>query len=119
MSQDVKIAWNGDAAIRAARTGAVRGLQAGTQLILDEAVRIVPLDEATLQDSGRAGVDESTLEGFVTFDTPYAVVQHERMDFIHPNGRQAKYLESPWRANAGRVQQIIGAAIRQSLGGGR
>lgn len=115
MSQSVDITWNGVQAARKVRVGAVRGLQLSTQLLLAEAVKIVPLYEGTLQDSGKATVDEVSLEGHVTFDSPYAVVQHERMDFIHPNGRQAKYLENPWRANAAKFAAIIAEQIRREL----
>jgi len=115
-SQDVEITWNGDAATKRARAGAVQGLQLGTQLILAESVKIVPLDEATLQDSGKAEVDEANLTGTVSFDTPYAVVQHEDLTLNHPNGREAKYLEKPWLENRNKVQQIIGNTIKNSLG---
>lgn len=117
MSVDVEVEWKGKAANAAARRGAIRGLQLATELLLAEAVKIVPLDEATLQDSGKATVDEEKLEGKVTFDTPYAVVQHERLDFHHPNGRKAKYLETPWRENAETFGQLIAYQIKRALGG--
>lgn len=116
MSQYVDITWNGDRAVKAAHRGAVEGLQICTEFLLGEAVKIVPLDEATLQDSGKAAVDEAELEGKVTFDTPYAVVQHERLDFVHPNGRQAKYLEKPWRENSARFAQLIADRIKRAIG---
>jgi hypothetical protein len=116
MSQDVEITWNGPQASAAMKRGAIEGLKAATQLLLGEAIKIVPLDEATLQDSGKATVDEENLEGIVSFDTPYAVIQHERLDFVHLNGREAKYLEKPWRANAETFAQIIAERIRRALG---
>lgn len=116
MSQDVEITWNGDALTRRAKAGALRGLKLSAEYLLSESTKLVPLDEGTLQDSGKATVDEATMTGNVTYDTPYAVVQHEAMDFVHPNGRQAKYLEEPWMANAGRFLVIIGEQIRRELG---
>lgn len=115
MSQDVEITWNGPAAVKAAHGGAVRGLQAAADFVLGEAVKIVPLDEGTLQDSGKATVDEATQTAIVSFDTPYAVVQHEDLTLHHANGRQAKYLETPWRENDAKIQEIIGMHIRQAL----
>ena len=51
----------------------------------------------------RSGVasppDPGTLKAAVSFDTPYAVVQHENLTFHHPGGRQAKYLETPLNAS--------------------
>lgn len=116
MSQDVEITWNGPAAVKAARGGAVRGLRAAVDFILGEAIKIVPLDEGTLQDSGKATVDEAELVGIVSFDTKYAVKQHEDLTLHHANGRQAKYLEQPWRENDAKIQEIIGTHVRQALG---
>src|SRR5215213_10742467 len=42
-----------------------------------------------------AMVGTGELEGAVTVDQPYALVQHERTDYAHPGGGQAKYLETP------------------------
>lgn len=113
---DVEIKWNGAAAKKASRAGGIRGLQLSTELLLGEAVKIVPLEEGTLQHSGKAAVDEESLTGIVSFGTPYAVVQHERLDFRHANGRQAKYLEKPWRENAAKFAQIIAYQIKKALG---
>jgi hypothetical protein len=117
VSVDVEIEWKGKAASAAAKRGAIRGLQLATELLLGEAVKIVPLDEATLQDSGKATVDEEKLEGKVTFDTPYAVIQHENLTLHHPNGRKAKYLETPWRANSSKFAELIAFQIKRALGG--
>jgi hypothetical protein len=117
VSVDVEIEWRGKAASEAAKRGAIRGLQLATELLLGEAVKIVPLDEATLQDSGKAAVDEEKLEGKVTFDTPYAVIQHEDLTLHHPNGRKAKYLETPWRENAEKFAELIAFQIKRALGG--
>ncbi len=44
-------------------------------------------------------VGEGTLEGSVVVDQVYARAQHERMDYKHPNGGQAKYLSGPLLEN--------------------
>jgi hypothetical protein len=117
VSVDVEVEWKGKAASAAAKRGAIRGLQMATELLLAEAVKIVPLDEAALQDSGKTSVDEEKLEGKVTFDTPYAVVQHEDLTLHHPNGRKAKYLETPWRENSSKFAELIAFQIKRALGG--
>jgi len=38
--------------------------------------------------------------GIVGFNMPYALVQHERLDFHHPKGGKAKYLEANLKAQA-------------------
>ncbi len=36
-----------------------------------------------------------------------AIVQHERLDFNHPRGGQAKYLEGPFNENVGRYIENV------------
>jgi hypothetical protein len=116
MTQTAGLKWNGEVAVKRARAGAVRGLKLAAELLLSESNKLVPLDEGTLMHSGRATVDTESLEGMVSYDTPYAVVQHEALDFIHPNGRQAKYLEDAWMGWSPEFVHIIGEQIRRALG---
>ena len=44
--------------------------------------------------------------GTVSYDTPYAVIQHESMGFNHQRGRKAKYLEDPCN-DAGVQQEML------------
>jgi hypothetical protein len=112
MAQDVELIWHGEEAIRAVRQAAAEGLTLGAELILGEAVAIVPLDESPLQDSGKVTpATPSDLRAVVSFDTPYAVIQHEDLTLHHPNGRQAKYLERPFRENIDRVMALVAATI--------
>ena len=53
----------------------------------------VPRDTGALAESCEVVV--SGREGSVGYGTEYAVIQHERTDFAHPNGGNAKYLENP------------------------
>ncbi len=115
MPQDVEITWNGVKATAAVRAAAVRGLRMSAEFLLGEAVKLVPLDEGTLQHSGRATVDAEAMEGIVSFDTPYAVIQHEDETLFHANGRQAKYLEEPWMYNGLKFMDIIAEQIRRVL----
>lgn len=94
------------------------------ETILDASRDLVPVDTGALRDSGR--VSQDGLEATISYgaedgagrdgqDTAaYAVPQHERMDFTHPNG-QAKFLEVPLHANAERAAEIIAAELRRAL----
>lgn len=115
MAQSFHLSFNGAPAERAIREAAARGLLLAADHVLGEANAVVPLDEGPLQHSGTASVDESTLTAAVSYDTPYAVRQHEELDYRHAPGRQAKYLEQPLNANRGPVQRIIAAQIRRGL----
>ncbi|ARX85629.1 hypothetical protein SMD44_05093 [Streptomyces alboflavus] len=115
MTQRARLRWNGDTALAATRQGAARGLRLAAEHVLEVSRRRVPIEEATLERSGTATVDESTLTAAVSYDTPYAVRQHEEMTYRHDAGRTAKYLEAPMTEEAGTVAEIIAAQVRRSL----
>lgn len=112
-----RLQWNGDAALRGTRAGAVRGLRIAAEHVLTESRRVVPIEEATLERSGVATVDEQRLTAAVSYDTVYAVRQHEELSYRHDPGRTAKYLERPLTQEAGTVAAIIAAQLRRSLRG--
>lgn len=97
------------------KAGAVRGLTLGAEYVLGESNQVVPIEEGTLGRSGAASVDPSTLRAAVSYDTPYAVRQHEDLSLRHDPGRQAKYLENTMNAEVGAVRKIIADAIKGSL----
>jgi len=53
--------------------------------------------------------------GEVGFNTPYALVQHERLDFNHPKGGKAKYLEDNLKEQADRYQDNLADHLRGAL----
>lgn len=98
------------------RAATLKGLRLGGELVLDASNRLVPLDEGTLERSGRVtdnGVDTVA----VSYDTPYARRQHEDMNLRHPNGRQAKFLETALGKNRGKIAALIAREVRKALGG--
>ncbi|MET9729672.1 hypothetical protein ABZZ79_03095 [Streptomyces sp. NPDC006458] len=100
---------------RELRQAAARGLYLGAEHVLAVSNDRVPLDEATLQASGTASVDEPSLTGMVSYDTPYAVPQHERLDYRHAPGREAKYLETSLNAEREAVLALVAAQLRRAL----
>jgi hypothetical protein len=107
--------WHGDEVAGRVRAAAIRGLSTAGEYILAESVKVVPLDESPLQDSGAVGdPDPDNLTVEITYDTEYAVRQHEKLAWRHAPGRQAKYLEEPFNANRGTAQKLIAAAIRRA-----
>ena len=75
------------------------GSKKGVWMALDHLLKVskeqVPLDQGTLKMSGVVSVSDDGTQGAVSYDTPYAVVQHERTQYYHQRGRKAKYLEDP------------------------
>ncbi|WP_457028106.1 hypothetical protein [Kitasatospora sp. P5_F3] len=117
MVQRTRLTWRGDLVMPQVRRAAARGLELGMEHVLAESNKLVPLDEATLERSGKVSVDEATLEGIVSYDTPYAVRQHEELTYRHAPGRQAKYLETAVTEHTPVVLAVVAAEIRRALDG--
>jgi hypothetical protein len=96
----------------AMRKAANRGVALAAEHVLGESRKLVPIEEATLERSGTVTTDPDNLQAAVSYDTPYAVRQHEDMTLQHDAGREAKYLETPLNAERDTVQQIIARTIR-------
>lgn len=75
------------------------GSKRATWMALDHLATVskqqVPLDQGPLKNSCYVDVNEDGSQGTVSYDTPYAVVQHENTWYQHQRGRKAKYLEDP------------------------
>lgn len=97
--------------------GTTQGLRNGTEFLLTEANKSVPHDEGTLERSGEASVDTQQLRGAVSYDTPYAVVQHEAMDYRHGGKGEAKWLENAMTREASTIGELVAAAVRSKLSG--
>ncbi|MFE5681737.1 minor capsid protein [Streptomyces sp. NPDC056512] len=115
MPQSFRLQFTGAAVEHEIRAAAARGLYLAAEHVLARSTEVVPLDEGPLQHSGTASVDAGSLSAAVSYDTPYAVRQHEELDYRHAPGRQAKYLEGPLNGARGEVAQIIAAQVRRAL----
>ncbi|MGW4648042.1 hypothetical protein [Kitasatospora sp. NPDC004289] len=108
------------AAVRAElHRAAARGLELGMEHVLTEANKTVPLDESTLERSVVSSTDDIALKGAVSYDTPYAVRQHEELTYRHAPGRRAKWLELAAIEEAPVVLALIAAELRRATRGGR
>jgi hypothetical protein len=112
---NVRVTWNGGKITEAAIAGALRGLAISAELILQRSRQVVPNDEGTLERSGVASVDRRTMTAAVSYDTPYAVRQHE-VPMNHQDGRTDKYLERPWRSSRKDVSRILQTQIKKAMG---
>lgn len=116
MAQTSRLDWHGDEARERFRVGAVKGLDVASQHLLGESRAEVPIEEATLERSGVATVDSGSLTAAVSYDTPYAVRQHEEMTYRHAPGRKAKYLEDPANRERETLRELIATQIRREMG---
>lgn len=98
-----------------------RGLYLAAEEIMTASKQIVPLDLGTLRGSGHVkppvsmgGHTEVEL-GYGGAASAYAIIQHERTDFRHTGGRQAKYLERPLLDAIPQMSAILGRPIKTHL----
>lgn len=100
------------------RSAEERGVLKAAEYVLGESRQVVPIEEATLERSGRASAEQrgGVTTGAVSYDTPYALVQHEELHYQHSSGRTAKYLENPLNASQQDVAEIIAEEVRGGLG---
>lgn len=112
--------WFGDQAQQRMRQGGVDGVNMAAEVLLGKSNAKAPVDTTDLRQSG--STHQATLgnpSAQVSYNTPYAVIQHERTDFHHPTdhnpGAQAKYLETPLVEDRDELTGIIAEQIRRSL----
>lgn len=115
MTQRTRLNFRGAEVLHGTQAGAARGLRMAAEFVLGRSRAQVPIEEGPLERSGVATVDESSLTAAVSYDTPYAVRQHEEMTYRHDPGRKAKYLEDPLNESAETVAEIVAAQVRRSL----
>lgn len=99
---------------RAARRDAV---EAAADHILGVSQDLVPIEEGTLQSTGKVTVSEGGLRAAVSYGLVYGPIQHDRLDFKHKPGRQALYLAQPMQTERDTALKIMAAVMRRSVRG--
>lgn len=79
-----------------------------------------PVETGALRGSMTTEVhsDGDEITGEVRFTEKYAAVQHERLDFVHPQGGEAKYLERAALEKTDQVRAKVAEALNRLFGGG-
>ena len=101
------------------RNALERAVALASNDLLGRAQRRAPIDEGTLRGSGHASDPVwrgSHVESVVSFNTPYAAVQHERLDYVHRTGGEAKYLEGPLKEMAPHYAAFLAGVVRREMG---
>ncbi len=104
--------WYGQNFSRQAGSVLARDLNVAAEYLLSRSVPRAPLRDGPLRASG--AVEEASpddLEAYVTYDTPYAVKQHEDLDLSHPLDGEAKYLERPLVEDSPVLVKIMGRGL--------
>lgn len=112
------LAWKVDRrpqVIAQVRRAAAAALSDGAEFGLEQANRTAPIEEGTLIRSGTTDVDRSALKAVISYDTPYAVRQHEDTRLRHDSGRRAKWLEATLREQSRRIVDFMAGRIRAAV----
>lgn len=107
------------------RAAAVRGVSDTAEVLLQEANKTAPHAKGPLRGSGVASVDPQKVAAAVSYDTPYALRQHEDTRLRHPDPQnpgsdprgRAKWLQKTLQENAPRYKRHIEQTIRRATGG--
>lgn len=92
-----------------------RGLLVAGEHVLGVSNIRVPLEEGDLARSGGVSQDESSGRTAISYDTDYAVKQHEDMSLQHDPGRTAKFLENAMNSERDVVQGIVANALKGAI----
>lgn len=92
---------------------ALAALSDAGEYLLEEANRTAPIEEGTLIGSGAVTLDKRRLKAIVSYDTPYAVRQHEDTRLRHAPGRRAKWLEHTAREERRNITRFIATKLRE------
>lgn len=103
--------WTGDIVLEQFERGAEKGVKLAAEHVRGTAANRAPKDTGALRNTGTATTDGLT--GAVSFDTEYAVRQHEETTWHHEDG-EAQYLETALDDEIDVARQIIAAQIRKA-----
>lgn len=90
------------------------GLQAGMEHIAEVSAQQVPIEEGTLLRSQKVTVDAENLVAALSYNTPYARYQHEKLELRHEHGN-AKFLEIPLISEAQTALNIVGQTVKRAM----
>lgn len=93
-----------------------RGLRLAGEHILGVSNKQVPFEEGYLALTGAVTEDPGSMTVAISYDTPYAVIQHEDLSLRHDQGRNAKYLENACRSEKATAGKIIANAVKAEVG---
>ncbi|MCM8901324.1 hypothetical protein KVG29_08835 [Caldicoprobacter algeriensis] len=118
MAKGYVLKWRGDEAKKVAHGAGVRALYICAADLQGKSANQAPIDTGDLKSN--CSISPLKHEGTnfyytVGYDLPYAKLQHERLDFNHPKGGKAKYLEDPFNENKARYDRFVKKAVKQAL----
>jgi hypothetical protein len=98
----------------------VESMREITADIHEGAAARAPVETGTLRGTAYDEVEtqDTQVIGSVHFPEPYAATQHEHVEYDHPLGGEAKYLEKEMLEKAEKIRDQLGAELSKLFGGG-
>lgn len=118
MSMEFKVDVEGfDFAKLSARKALESSLKKCAYDLQEESTKQAPILWGDLRDSAQTTFNSGAkdYEAIVSFNTIYALRQHEHPEYKHPKGGKAKYLEDPFKQNQAKYMNFIQNAIKAVL----
>lgn len=113
MAREFEIRFDTSDALRRLEDAGGRAVRDGAEHLLEQANRTIPIEEGTMARSGQVTSEGTTAA--VSYDTPYAVRQHEDTRLRHDPGRRAKWLERTARERSEAIGTMIAGVLRRAL----
>lgn len=106
--------WHGDELL--ARLGHIlqEGAKAGAGALQDGAERIIPTESSELRESGKVTADGD--RAALSYDTPYAVIDHQSGYPRHRPPQTKHWLTKPMLENGPEILAAMGEAVTDELG---
>ena len=101
----------------AVQAALMRGLVMAGEHILNVSNSQVPHEDGDLERSGvvtQSSPSDKTVA--ISYDTPYAVRQHEDLSLRHDAGRNAKFLSNACSSEAKTAGRLIAQAVKSVVG---
>ncbi len=105
--------WYGDEVEEDTIEAAKQALLQSAMHLQGESIQEAPVETGDLR--GNCAIDDSKLDSdkevYVGYSLRYAKRQHESLDFSHPRGGKAKFLEDPYNRNIDNYNNNIANAV--------
>lgn len=115
MAKYYNVNWFGDDVKKKVMTANEKAITLGLEFIKQESVKVAPKDTGMMEKSAQVTIAADGKTGYVSYDTPYAIRQHEELGYRHAEGRIAKYLELPLQQNSKKALEIMGRVLKGTL----
>ena len=115
MAKYYNVQWFGDDVKKKVMTANEKAITLGLEFVKQESVKVAPKDTGMMEKSAQVTIAKDRKTGYISYDTPYAIRQHEELGYRHAEGRIAKYLELPLQQNADKALEIMRKVLRREI----